>query len=78
MVTHTAPRKRQAATTDQRQSSGRGKSHPPQFDDAPVRSEERPVITWRHDDIIATMSLSEEAEYGDFEAFALAIDALLP
>jgi hypothetical protein len=36
------------------------------------------VITWRHDDIIATMSLSEEAEYGDFEAFALAIDALLP
>ena len=42
------------------------------------RSEERPVITWRHGDIIATVSISEEAEYGDFEAFALAIDALLP
>jgi hypothetical protein len=42
------------------------------------RSEERPVIAWRHGDIIATLSISEEAEYGDFEAFANAIDALLP
>lgn len=37
-----------------------------------------PTIRWRHGDVVGLLRASDEVDYGDMEAFALEVDAVLP
>jgi len=37
-----------------------------------------PTIRWRHDDIVGIVRACDKVDYGDIEAFAQTVDALLP